>query len=47
MYKGCSLKISPELLPMVGEKPILAQLLVFLYLGLCKGDKLPSFDAAM
>ena len=47
-YEGRSLKIYPDLLSMVGEKPILAQLFVFLYIGFCKGDIfLPSFDAVM
>ena len=48
IYKGHSLKISPDLLQMVGEKPILAQLFVFLYIGFCKDDiLLPSCDAVM
>ena len=48
IYEGRSLNISPDLLPMVGEKPILAQLFVFFYIGICKSDiLLPSFDAVM
>ena len=43
-----SLKISPDLLLMVGENPILTHLLVFLYIGSYKGDiLLPSFDTVM
>ena len=48
IYEGRSLVISPDLLPMVGKKPTLAQLLVFLYKGFFKGCiLLQSFDAAM
>ena len=48
IYERRSLKISPDLLPMVGEKPILAQLFPFLYIGFCTGDIfLPSFDAVI
>ena len=45
---GTFIKDSPGLLPMVGAKPILAQLFVFLYTGFYKGViSFPLFDVVM